>query len=90
MSSLNPRILFVRSANEGRDFASIAFTRGEQFSEIVVRERVTGGLQFYLGKFSLPCNDREEGCLPADLLTEDVESLESEVIPVAKARRQAP
>ena len=73
VSSINPRAVFVRN-DPGNDFVALAFTRGEQFTEIVVRDRLTEELQFYLGTFTLPCSDTEQGCLPADLLTEDFES----------------
>jgi hypothetical protein len=52
----------------------LTFTRGEQFAEVVVRDRVGGELQFYLVTFALACDETPEGCLPGDLLTETIES----------------
>ena len=74
VSAINPRMIFLRSRSEGRDVAALAFARGETFSELVVRNRIGGDLQFYLFRFYLPCEARPEGCAPGDLLTESVES----------------
>jgi len=70
VSALNPRIIFVERSNDNRDVAALAFARGDTFSEIVVRGRRDGELQFYLVRFHLPCEQSERGCTPGDLLTD--------------------
>jgi hypothetical protein len=74
VSAINPRIIFVRSEGEMRELSVLAFARGEQFSELVVRSRVDGELRFYLGVFSLRCHAAKDGCTPADLYTDAIES----------------
>jgi hypothetical protein len=74
VSAINPRIIFVRSESEVRELIAMAFARGEQFSELVVRSRVDNELRFYLAVFSLRCQDSEDGCKPADLYTDAIES----------------
>lgn len=78
VSAINPRIIFVRPQirreTQNVDFVSLAFARGEQFAELVSRDRNTDLLQFYLVTFTQDCNDKPEGCSPGDLLTETVES----------------
>lgn len=73
VSSINPRVIFIRpeSETDGVELLFIAFARGEQFSEIAVRDRTAGELQFYLFTFDQECNER--GCKPGDLLTEHAE-----------------
>jgi hypothetical protein len=70
VSAINPRVIFIREASEDDELMFMAFARGEQFSEIVVRDR-SGELQFYLFTFEQACNATE--CGPADLLTESAE-----------------
>lgn len=78
VSAINPRIIFVRPQirreTQTVDFVSLAFARGEQFAELVARDRKTDLLQFYLVTFKQDCNDKMDGCSPGDLLTETVES----------------
>lgn len=71
VSAINPRVIFIREAQDRDELTFMAFARGEQFSEIAVRERGSGELQFYLLTFEQSCNDSE--CLPGDLLTEQAE-----------------
>lgn len=71
VSAINPRAIFMRRADEDNELLLLAYARGEQFSEMVVRDRNTGELQFYLFAFEQDCNAR--GCLPGDLLTEAAE-----------------
>jgi hypothetical protein len=52
---------------------SIAFSRGDQFLELMVRDRDDHELRFYLLAFRQACNDRESGCVPGDLLTPEIE-----------------
>jgi mono/diheme cytochrome c family protein len=74
VSSINPRIIFVQPLTMTREFVSLAFTRGEQFAEMVVRDRATEELQFYLLTYKQACNDMPQGCSFGDLLTEEVET----------------
>lgn len=52
---------------------AIAFSRGEQLVELMLRDRNDHGLRFYLLAFRQACNDSEAGCKPGDLLTPEVE-----------------
>ena len=74
VSAINPRILFIRPQRDDSEMVILAFARGEQFSEAVVRDRSSGELRFYLTTFEQACNDTPEGCTPADLLTEAAET----------------
>jgi hypothetical protein len=74
VSSINPRIIFVRVENDRRELTTLAFTRGERLSEFIVRDRLTEQLRFYVGLFRLACDDGGDGCSPSDLFTEDFES----------------
>jgi hypothetical protein len=72
VSALNPRVIFIREPDErGQELTFMAFARGEQFSEMAVRDRISGELQFYLLTFEQACN--ETACGPGDLLTERAE-----------------
>lgn len=53
---------------------SVAFSRGEQLVELMVRDRVDHELRFYLLAFRQACNDSDAGCKPGDLLTPEIES----------------
>lgn len=78
VSAINPRAIFIRRATMEAAYDTmtfdelllLAYTRGEQFSEMVTRDRA-GVLQFYLLTFEQDCNETE--CLPGDLLTEAAE-----------------
>ena len=74
VSAINPRMVYIRPSHNGKEFISLAFARGEQFSEIVVRNRLTDELTFYLAVFRQACNDAPGGCTHGDLLTEAIES----------------
>ncbi|MDD9946714.1 MAG: hypothetical protein OXU20_37050 [Myxococcales bacterium] len=74
VSAVNPRMVFVRVENDTHELTGLAFTRGESFSEIVVRDRDDQQLRFYVGAFSLECEESREGCTPADRFTLDFES----------------
>ncbi len=78
VSAINPRIIVMKLASEDerheQELAVLAFARGDRFSEILVRNRLTAELQFYLAVFTLPCEEDVAGCAPGDLLTEAVES----------------
>lgn len=51
---------------------AIAFARGEQLVELMVRDRIDHELRFYLLAFRQACND-DGGCKPGDLLTPEIE-----------------
>ncbi len=70
VSAINPRIIFIRPPHDDLAMVMLAFARGEQFSESIVRDRETGELRFYLTMFTQACNDAPGGCTPGDLLTE--------------------
>lgn len=74
VSAINPRIIFVLPHTDTQDLVMLAFARGEQLAEIVVRSRLDQVLQFYLVTFSQDCNRAPGGCSPGDLLTEAAES----------------
>ena len=74
VSSINPRIIFVRLIPEVDDVTALGFARGERFTEVVVRDRRTRRLQFYLMVFEPACDADDKGCSPGDLLTEATES----------------
>jgi hypothetical protein len=74
VSAINPRVFTVRLENMGIELLAIAFVRGEQHVELVVRDRRDLGLRFYLLGFRQDCNEREQGCRPGDLLTPAIES----------------
>lgn len=78
VSAINPRIIVMKLESDDerhqQEMAVLAFARGETFSEILVRNRLNGELQFYLVVFTLACEEMPAGCLPGDLLTEAVES----------------
>lgn len=73
VSAINPRVLFIDEPTPTGtiELTVLAFARGEQLVEAVVRDRVGGELQFYLITFEQACN--EVGCTPGDLLTEAAE-----------------
>ena len=69
VSSINPRAFFVMIGGG----PLLAFTRGLQHVEIVATSFDESSLRFYLLSFRQACNDRPEGCTPADLYTPRVE-----------------
>jgi mono/diheme cytochrome c family protein len=73
VSAINPRVVVVQLESPPAELLAVAFARGEQFSEIVVRDRKDGELRFYLVGFRQACNDDDLGCTPGDLLTPAVE-----------------
>jgi mono/diheme cytochrome c family protein len=89
ISSINPRMVAVRiepplfddannpvgpTVQDGvPELITIAFSRGEQFSELMVRDRIDRELRFYLLAFRQACNDADGGCAPGDLLTPETE-----------------
>lgn len=73
-AQLNP----VAPGSQGRidpslEAVALAFARGEQLVELMLRDRIDHELRFYLLAFRQACNDSEAGCKPGDLLTPEVE-----------------
>lgn len=70
VNAINPRaIIFSRP---GAGFVALGFARGDQFAEIVVRDRNRNQLTFFLVVFEQACN--ATACTNGDLLTPAVES----------------
>ncbi|WP_141735451.1 hypothetical protein [Oligoflexus tunisiensis] len=70
VSAINPRVILMdRNAND----IALGFVRGEQFSEIIVKN-ADNTFDFFLVGFKQACNSSPEHCKPADLLTAAVES----------------
>jgi len=76
VSTANPRVIFVQRDHpgEGREMFAVAFVRGEQTVEIVVHDRPSGELRFFLITYRQACNYAPAGCGPGDLLTLETES----------------
>jgi hypothetical protein len=73
VSAINPRVIVVRLEVMPDSLLALAFTRGEQFAELVVRDLDDEELRFYVVGFRQACNDSPKGCTPGDLLTPAVE-----------------
>lgn len=73
VSAINPRVIFVQLESEAEALIGVAFARGEPLIELVVRDRTSHELSFYVLAFTLACSDSHT-CGPADLLTPAVES----------------
>jgi hypothetical protein len=69
VSAINPRVLLLRLEFPTLPMVVIGFTRGEQLVELVVRDRTTQELHFYLIHYQQACNTAAEGCRPGDLIT---------------------
>ena len=67
VSSINPRAIVLGER------AILAFQRGVQRLEIVVRRRDIDEFVFYLVSFEQACNQKPEGCGPGDLYTPSIE-----------------
>lgn len=81
VSAINPRLVVGEKAGGlFSDFGDIdqtmamGFARGEQFVELVGYDPVAEDLNFYLLMFEQDCNDAENGCSTADLLTPAIEN----------------
>jgi mono/diheme cytochrome c family protein len=79
ISAINPRVIMFRMVvdllDEGRapvEFVTLAFNRGEQFAELAIMN-AEREYHFYVVKFQQECNERPDGCLPGELLTESIE-----------------
>jgi mono/diheme cytochrome c family protein len=73
VSALNPRVIAVQLAALEYKMLALAFTRGEQFVEIVVNAATGTNLNFYLVGFRQACNSSPNGCTIADRLTPAIE-----------------
>jgi hypothetical protein len=74
VSAINPRVIAIRLDVAPFRVLAVAFTRGEQFVEMVTRGRKDNQFYFYLLGFRQACNDQPAGCTPGDLLTPAIES----------------
>ena len=79
ISAINPRVITFRLLTDmynggrgGLEMVILAFHRGEQFVELATFTQAEGNY-FYVVHFDQACNDRPEGCLPGELLTDSVE-----------------
>ena len=79
ISAINPRVIMFRMVvnllDESRgpvEFATLAFNRGEQFAELAIMN-AEREYHLYVVKFQQECNERPDGCLPGELLTESIE-----------------
>jgi len=79
VSAINPRVIAVRVSFQPFDMLAAAFTRGEQFVELVARDHRETSLRFYLAAFRQQCNDAAAGCTPGHLLTPAIEHNWTEV-----------
>ena len=79
VSAINPRLIAVRLAQEPIEMLALAYARGEQSVELMVRDRVSKELSFYLVTYRQKCNARATGCRPDELLTPETESDWTEV-----------
>ncbi len=86
VSALNPRaIVFTApsgqpttATNDGSfvedpGFVAMGFVRGEQLVELVAHDPEANQLHFYVVRYTQPCNLKNSGCTPGDLLTPAVE-----------------
>lgn len=69
-SSLNPRSI-IFSPDNTPDYATIGFVRGDQFAEIAAFDRTNNRLNFYLVRFTRPC---DPDCSNAEKYTAAIES----------------
>ena len=67
-------VVFPPSGIPNPDLVMMGFGRGEPFVELVARDATDGELRFYLFRFVPPCEDTDDGCNNADLLTPAIES----------------
>lgn len=80
VSQINPRVINLRLEVPDRvEMVAVAFVRGEQLAELVVRDRIDKELRFYIVGFRQACNIRPEGCNWGDLLTPAIENDWTEV-----------
>ncbi len=86
VSALNPRLIVgeMQALNpfgggdlpqefQMADPMALGFVRGEQLVELMAYDPSTDALNFYLLMFEQACNDSEDGCQTADLVTPAIE-----------------
>lgn len=80
VSAINPRLILQRSSVPAAADApatsrllALAFSRGEQFVELVATGYGDPRLRFYVVGYRQACNREATGCAPQDLLTEATE-----------------
>lgn len=81
VNALNPRLIMGDKLGQTDDFGFgevdnllvMGFARGEQLVELMAFDPIAEDLNFYLLLFEQACNDTEEGCSAADLVTPAVE-----------------
>ena len=77
VSAINPRVIVFPRVDGQRQptpgMTALGFVRGEQFVELVSRDRANGDLNFYLLRFEQQCSYSAPGCDLPSLLTEEVE-----------------
>ncbi|MCX6131377.1 MAG: hypothetical protein NTX25_20235, partial [Proteobacteria bacterium] len=72
VSAINPRVILIDptnlAANTNNPSAVVlGFVRGEQFSEIAVKNPADGSFDFFLVGFKQACNAKPEGCSVGEL-----------------------
>ena len=80
VSAINPRAILFRLVVPLTDesvppieLVALAFTRGEQFVELVRDRDRRASCASTWSRFEQACNERAAGCTPGDLLTEAIE-----------------
>ncbi len=71
VSAINPRVILFNTTS-ATDAIAVGFVRGEQLSEIAVKN-ADGTFSLFIGAFAQACNSSPTGCSPADTLTPAVE-----------------
>lgn len=79
VSAINPRMIAVRVEQPTLELLAVGYVRGEQDVELVVRDRRSMELRFYLVSYRQACNERDGGCRTDELLTPVTESDWTEV-----------
>lgn len=83
VSAINPRLIIGEKSFGGFDGGfegfgidntlALGFARGDQLVELMGYDPNTQDLNLYLLKFEQPCNDTDEGCSIADMVTPAIE-----------------
>jgi len=79
VSAINPHIIAVRVEQPTLELLAVGYARGEQTVELVVRDRDSRDLSFYLVSYRQACNERDGGCRADELLTPATETDWTEV-----------
>lgn len=66
--------VYINGLDPQSQMLLLAFVRGEQFVEIIVRDNDDDSFRFYVVGFRQACNYKRDGCTPGDLLTPAIES----------------